>query len=207
MPVHVHTAGGRFIDILDIKPEDVDINDIAHQLAIEPRFTSATPVPYSVGQHSILVAQHCRSESPVDKLWCLLHDAHEIYTRDISRPMKEEFRRRGITFYDELSAKVQRAICQRFGLPEVEPPCVKEADNLLLATEAKHFFGDTHAYKSWEHRPENGHKIITPSCIFQASWLEVKVAFLRAYYQLSKEVRDEASRSQRLAGGSPVVDG
>jgi predicted HD phosphohydrolase len=68
----------------------VRIDDIAHQLAIINRFHGATSRPYSVAEHSLLVSEIAQRHgmSSIIQLAALLHDAHEIYTQDLSSPGK-----------------------------------------------------------------------------------------------------------------------
>jgi hypothetical protein len=85
------TNSGKRFDLVDPKPEQVDINHIAHALSQIVRFTGHCQIPLTVAEHSIRVSQAIegRGEHPYVCLWGLLHDAHEAYTGDISTPMKE----------------------------------------------------------------------------------------------------------------------
>lgn len=58
MTLWLETVTGKFIDVADPKPEQIDINDIAWGLSRIPRFAghTITAVPYNVAQHSLLVA-------------------------------------------------------------------------------------------------------------------------------------------------------
>jgi 5'-deoxynucleotidase YfbR-like HD superfamily hydrolase len=82
-----------------------------------------------------MVSYICNFE---DALWGLLHDASEAYLVDVPRPLKRSGK---FDAYLEFEANMQKAICKRFGLPEVEPPSVKKADKILLATEARDLMG------------------------------------------------------------------
>lgn len=54
----LETVTGKFIDVNDPQPDQIDINDIAWGLSRIPRFAghTITEVPYNVAQHSLLVA-------------------------------------------------------------------------------------------------------------------------------------------------------
>src|SRR4051812_43149736 len=77
------THTGKWFNVLDPNPDEVDIEDIAHALALQCRFTGHTDEFYSVAQHSVLVANHCPSEYGI---YGLLHDGSEAYLSDIARP-------------------------------------------------------------------------------------------------------------------------
>jgi hypothetical protein len=125
------TASGREFWPLDPRPEEVDIEDIAHALSRACRFAGHCSRLYTVGEHSILVASWV---PPEDALWGLLHDAAEAYLPDMPRPLKRlpEF-----AWYRAAERRVMDAVCDRFGLPRAEPQSVKAADLRALATEAR----------------------------------------------------------------------
>ena len=52
----IETYSGKRFYILDPRPQDVDIVDIAHALSLLTRFTGHTREFYSVAQHSVLVS-------------------------------------------------------------------------------------------------------------------------------------------------------
>lgn len=126
------TYTGKWFDVLSPKPDLVDIEDIAHALSNQGRFTGHTREFYSVAQHSVLVANYCPS---VDALHGLLHDASEAYLSDMARPVKKhpDFG----PFYLAAEDKLQRAIYQHFDLDPEMPKSVHEWDNVLLRTEAR----------------------------------------------------------------------
>ena len=53
----IMTFTGRKFWVLDPQPEDVNIIDIAHALAMKVRFNGHVSRFYSVAQHSVLVAE------------------------------------------------------------------------------------------------------------------------------------------------------
>lgn len=127
----VSTLSGREIDLWNPRPEDICIEDIAVGLARCARFAGQTlgEWSYSVAQHSDLVS---RIVAPPFALMGLLHDAPEAYLNDLTSPVKCE-----VTGYDELEEVWLTAIFRRFGLPTPMPACIKQADNVALATERR----------------------------------------------------------------------
>lgn len=125
---------------LDPRPEEVRLVDIAHGLALENRYGGHTYEPYSVAQHSVLVARR------VMGLWsgntllgqeALLHDATEAYLKDIPRPVKKHLPK----VYQEWEDDNARAISDHFRmggdwLVHLDPR-VKAADIEAMWTEKR----------------------------------------------------------------------
>ncbi len=126
------TYTGRRFWPLDPRPEDVEIEDIAHALSQVCRFGGHCKEFYSVAEHCVRAADFVSDEH---KLVALLHDATEAYIGDVIRPLKRQ-----LVDYGEIEQRVAHAIGQAFGLGMqlVEfPPCVEDADEIMLATEAR----------------------------------------------------------------------
>lgn len=86
-PFIITRSGVRFQ--LDApRPESIRISDICFALSHLPRFTGHTRGRWSVAQHSLLVHALAAHEHATVRAACLLHDASEAYTGDISTPMK-----------------------------------------------------------------------------------------------------------------------
>lgn len=126
---YIRTAsGGRFWP-LDPSPNEIDIEDIAHALANQCRWTGHTREFFSVAQHSILVSELCL-DYPMEGL---LHDASEAYLVDLARPIKKA---PGLgEIYMKVEAAVEQVIAARYGLVWPWPTEVKAADDVLLRTE------------------------------------------------------------------------
>lgn len=129
----IQTYTGKSFYPLDPRVHDVDIVDIAHALSMLCRFNGHCRVFYSVAEHSIKVSKMVPNE---DALWGLLHDAHEAYLGDITRPVKEELMTKNRDSIAHIETKLTSCIAEAFGLPQDIPESVHEADNVLLATEA-----------------------------------------------------------------------
>lgn len=118
---------------LDPRPSEIDIEDIAHALANQCRFSGHTRQFYSVAQHCVVMARVVPDHA---KLWALLHDASEAYLVDLPRPIKQL-----MPGYRDAEDAVMRAVCERFGLAAGLPGEVREADVRMLATEARDLLG------------------------------------------------------------------
>jgi hypothetical protein len=107
----------------------IDIEDIAHALSRQNRFTGHTRDFYSVAQHSVAVSDLV---PPEHALAGLLHDASEAYMADMNSPLKQL-----VPEYKAIEQRVERAICARFGLAYPLDQCVKAADLRMLVTERR----------------------------------------------------------------------
>lgn len=135
----IQTYSGRRFNPTKPNPDAIVIQDIAHSLSMQCRFSGHCKKFYSVAQHSVLVSYICDSQ---DALWGLLHDASEAYLVDVPRPVKRSGMIEG---YLQMEKVMQAAVCKRFGLPLVEPRGVKKADTQLLSTEARDLMSPLHS--------------------------------------------------------------
>jgi 5'-deoxynucleotidase YfbR-like HD superfamily hydrolase len=143
----IQTYTGKAFELLDPKPEQIDIVDIAHALSNLCRFTGHSKQHYSVAQHSCLVAtitermwweEHGSPCPPPVLLAALLHDAPEAYVGDVSTPLKIALRGEGtISEYDVIERRIANAIEARFldGKRLDIDALIKRADLTALATE------------------------------------------------------------------------
>lgn len=126
-----------------LKPteDEIDIVDIAHHLSLICRFTGACSVFYSVAEHSVRVADIV--PEPL-KLSALLHDAAEAYIGDISRPVKYSHK------LNETEGIITEVISNKYKITP-SASAIKEADNILIATEARDLMPNTDC---WAELPE-----------------------------------------------------
>jgi hypothetical protein len=139
------TYTGAAFYVLDPRPDDVRLMDIAHHLAMQCRYNGACQRFYSVAEHSVHVSNEVERRALAQGLvhivaelamWGLMHDAGEAYVGDMVRPLK-----RNMPAFRDAESLVMRAICERFGLVPDEPPLVKQVDTVLLATERRDIMG------------------------------------------------------------------
>lgn len=165
------TYTGRRFWPADPRPEDVCIEDIAHSLATTNRYNGHLPFPYSVAEHSMLVARHCPAPA---QLHGLLHDAAEAYVGDMISPVK------GLVHaFQLMESRVWAAIAERFDLAHELPPVVKEMDRRAVATE----FGQLHPHADQQWRlsatAEPLDELIQPM-----HWQEAEERFLELFHAL-----------------------
>jgi len=132
--METHT-GIRF-ELSNPTPEDVCVEDIAHALALQGRFNGHSMFFWSVGQHSLLVADYLKMREMTDRivLLGLLHDAAEAYIGDVTSPVKAMCPQ-----VRELEARIMAAVYEGLGVePSVgfENKIVKNADLAVIGVEA-----------------------------------------------------------------------
>lgn len=175
---------------LDPRPEDIDVRDIAHALALQCRFAGHCARPYSVGEHSVrvslvveagLVKQYPKAHAQNRRgaLAALLHDASEAYCVDVPRPLKPY-----LTGYKDIERLVTDAVERWANLPAgaCEEWNIKHADEVLLATEARDLMCAPPA--SWDLRADPLPEIIEPW-----GWERAEAEFLARFEMLKGELR------------------
>lgn len=154
-PTWMQTFTGLVFRPFEPTVEMICVEDIAHALSHLCRFAGHTREFYSVGEHCVRASRAIldpfvlaewpdREVTPVEldsrraARAALIHDAAEAYLVDIPSPIKGH-----IAGYKELEARLERVICERFGVPveDLHHPLVKHVDMAMLATEARDLFG------------------------------------------------------------------
>ena len=125
--LNMQLMSGKPFYPMDPRAEDVDIRDIAASLSKLCRFNGHCRAFYSVAQHSIHVSFLVPAE---DALAGLLHDATEAYVGELMRPIKLM-----LPDFIEMENRIGAAIAERFGLDDLCPPSVKEADTRIVVNE------------------------------------------------------------------------
>lgn len=108
----IRTHSGLLVNVLDPDPELIRLGDIAHALSFVNRFGGHTPQPYSVAEHSILVASEFIGE-PKAYRTALLHDAPEYVLGDMVGPLKHSFVGES---YRKLEAVWEQVLTKKFDL-------------------------------------------------------------------------------------------
>lgn len=189
---YIQTFTGRKAYPLDLRPEEVCIEDIAQSLSNLCRFTGHSSDFYSVGQHSVLVSQFGSGRTG---LWYLLHDAAEAYINDISRPLKRDvyvalekgskysWPPNKLAHISDIEVKIMETVGVVLQLPSpglVWWPDIKRADNIVFVTEIRDLMtANTDIWGKWieDYEP-------LPARIEPLPPKEAKKAFLERYYEL-----------------------
>ncbi|SDT46562.1 hypothetical protein SAMN05192545_3951 [Maribacter dokdonensis] len=123
----IRTHSGLYLNVVNPKPDQICIEDIAHALSRVPRFAGHLDAFFSVAQHSLNVSHLSPDEY---KLEGLLHDATEAYLADLPSPLKNH-----CPGYKELEARLYYVIAKKYGIPSETSLTVKNVDRMMLETE------------------------------------------------------------------------
>lgn len=170
------TFTGRHFDPMQIRTEDICIEDIAHALSLMCRGGGHLKYFYSVAQHSLNCAAEAKARGWSERLQlaCLLHDASEAYLSDIIRPVKAN-----LTGYLEIESRIMEKILEKFNLSDLteeERRMWKQIDDEMLYYELKNLM------------PGEEDLAVPELCalpdISQRDWQNVETDFLRAAHTL-----------------------
>lgn len=143
----IQTFTGKKFHLLDPRPEDFCVEDIAHALSNICRFTGHVSTFYSVAEHAVRVAWRVSHTHPHISgvkyggytgmelgFQALNHDDTEAYLTDVARPFKHlpEFK-----FYRDREHILSGQIANALGFSYPYHPAIKLADEVLLGTEAR----------------------------------------------------------------------
>jgi uncharacterized protein len=183
----------------------IDVSDIACSLAQTNRFTGHASRPYSVAEHSLLVADlaSVAGHSVVVQLACLMHDAHEAYTGDQSSPAKRAIGLPWVAFERQQADHVRRSLGLITAF-QSHHDVIHRFDMVALATERR----DLTPWRPGRHRTwpllDTPGIEISPADVdlnepgrAARTWAEWRDMFLERYFALASAVH--ASEPQEIA--------
>lgn len=179
---------------------DIDIETIAHTLAVMPRWGGQTadkdgnPIRYSVAQHSVHVADIAAlnrrrlvpkwnwDNSPSPALYGQVHDAPEGYGfADLVRPVKYE-----VVGYKEKEEALMDRINDVLDVPMnmAIRECVRRVDNMMVFLERDELMGQPVVpYQNEQDHPRiTIHDVVPDFYVWSAE--EAKQRFLKRYIQI-----------------------
>ncbi len=179
----IETFSGRKVNPLSARGKDIEMEDIAHSLAMQCRFNGHCRDFYSVAEHCVNTAAYVGESAPGRKwlapLFALLHDASEAYLCDIPRPLKWRIRR-----YLDWERSLSSVIFAKFAgrqPDDDEWDAVMEADNAMLSIEAAELAHS--GGKSW-NLPHARKSRIKIRCL---KWGDAKRDFLKTFVLLREK--------------------
>lgn len=134
----ISTRDGTLIDPLNPESDQLGMDTVFWSLATKVRFNGHLEFPWTVGLHSIALAQYVALETrdfPSFRA-ALLHDAAEAYLGDLAHPLKI---RPEFAFFTKADTALTASILLREGLPPELPEFVLTSDRRIVANEYKLF--------------------------------------------------------------------
>lgn len=160
-PATKRLSSGKYIDLSDLKVEDVSLTDIDRSLNLIHRFTGhwKDNKPLTVAQHTRLVVHVSKILFPGDTVTefdCTIHDFPEAYTGDIATPLKKLF---GQQFKD-YETKIEDTVYEKLYVPVTGFDLDKETyekrkvcDLLALDIERRSIWRDNTSKQHWPDIP------------------------------------------------------
>jgi len=136
----IRTFSGLEVDPLNLRPDEIDIRDIAHSLALCNRFVGHSKKPISVAQHSVYVSRiaFALTDNRSIAKQGLLHDGAEAYLGEVTRWLK---RTAEFTSYRLKESELEAQIFMKFGCLSTRHPAVDQADRIMVRFEGLQGFG------------------------------------------------------------------
>ena len=187
------TFTGKQFYILDPRPEDFCVEDVAHSLSGMARYNAHCRRPnghiYTVGQHCLIMMRYVITNrvygtythdddglifSAYD---ALMHEVGEPYTGDRLRPVKLS-----LPHHEKDWTLVEAMAADVFGVPEHSAPWLKELDNRIVINEKNAFMRKENSHLWWH--TQQGLKPLEGVSMIVMSPDQVKQEFLHAYHSL-----------------------
>lgn len=135
--INMMTVSAKYVDLNNLKADDIDVTDVAHALSQLCRYNGHTKEFYSVAEHCVRLARYAMNniEGEDGKMIAkalLLHDATEAYVGDVIYPLKKH-----LPQFNRLEDKIGNVIFKKFGIkltPEMELK-IKELDRRICFDE------------------------------------------------------------------------
>lgn len=146
---------GKHVYPLHVKLDDINIDDMAHNLGQICRYNGGVDEFYSVAEHSSGIARALRRDGapPIVQLQALVHDGPEYIMGDMIRPLKNALALEvpaAAAFLKRVDRDIAIVISEKYSLPHPDDfdPRVKEYDDRIVNDEKAFLFGER---KPWTH--------------------------------------------------------
>jgi hypothetical protein len=172
MPPRITMYSGAHVNPLDLQPEDILLEDIAHHLAMQVRWTGAVKWHYSVAQHAWICSYLVPKEDAYDALH---HDDPEAYLQDMSKPLKVDANLGRA--YRAAERRIEKVIAPVLGV-DFGKESVHTVDVEVLCAEANQL---VHGYAHWGYYQD-----VIPAPITIKKWTPERAEreFLKRHYYL-----------------------
>lgn len=201
---------------LEAHARPVLIEDIAHHLAMINRFNGATIRPYSDAEHSLLCADIAKrvGASAIVQWACLMHDAHEFVTGDMSSPVKQvvngySMAAGGVEAWGLFEDEHERVVHRHFGLITVfrnHAKLIHQVDLQALATERRDLTRFNPAVnRPWPSLGDGTREAVQPAGWVDlntpereaTTWQQWRDAFTNRFIELQSAAKEDFNRLLR----------
>jgi hypothetical protein len=171
----LQTGSGGRVSVLDPRPEEFRLDDIARATAKLCRFNGHCIDFYSVAQHCVLGAKFAlKNISYFVAKEFLLHDATEAYVGDMIRPVKIMIPEFGV-----VEDRFTVAIGKKFNTPTKMSPECHLIDNIMVTWEKRDLLPNSEA---WPRLPDISiYNFPTLRCW---GWRKAEREYLKMYERL-----------------------
>ncbi len=201
MPQWKRVTSGKYVDLLDFKPEDVNLQDIETALNRTVRFTGHGEIqPLTVAQHSWLCWQLASRDHPTDyvlQLAVLLHDAAEAYIGEVVTPVKKALGASWYNFAGPIEYTVEFVLLP--SLPsedEVLKAKVKYYDAMSLDIERRALWKSQRGKNKWPSF-NSSDTLLSKLKLFKEAqekgWIELETITHDLWAELNKTINTEAA--------------
>lgn len=140
------TAAGKF-SLLTPNPRDVNWLVVANAISKICRFAGNTRGHYSVAEHSVRLADAIARAggNRAEQLQALVHDAHEAFCGDVTRPMRRAIQAldfNAFKTWEDIERRCQRAVFVAAGCESVLTDRVDHFDAMIGDAEATLLLGN-----------------------------------------------------------------
>lgn len=111
IPFYTRT-GGR-LNLLNIRPEDIRLDEISNALSNQGRYNGQTSRFYSVAEHCVHLCKYAEAKgmSLNHQRALLLHDASEAFMGDLVYHLKQQF-----PYFKEIEDNIMKVIFDKYGV-------------------------------------------------------------------------------------------
>lgn len=175
---------GKHVYPLHVTLDDINIDDMAHNLGQICRYNGSVDEFYSVAEHSFNISDALRRDGalPLVQLQGLLHDGPEYITGDMIRPLKNALRNEvpaAAALLKRVDDDIADLIAAKYILGPFDPR-VHEYDDRIVNDEKAFLFGTS---KPWDH---GGKPLDIDIFCWQAP--EARRRFRHRFYKLWREL-------------------
>jgi len=193
-PMTMTLYSGIDIDIFNIRPEQIYIEDIAHALSNMCRYGGHCLFHYSVAQHSVLCSYE--EGTPEEQFDFLMHDSPEYVMSDLIRPIKH---RPEFKHYRDAEDKLQKIISKKYNLKFPLSKRTHDVDNQVLIREIRELIIEQSEINLKSREEEislrEARKILRSEKLYNCtiekiSPEEAEELFLNRFYELKEQVKN-----------------